>query len=201
MNILLVSESFIMREYMNDILKELVKDANVNIKEKITQTTREELLEADFAFIDIHQGILKDLKIIDYIKLKNRELKVVIVDSYKNKIVLKKALKYGIEGYITNLSDKDEFIYMIKKVLSGKKAYEVESIENVINSKAEHDIDRLTKREKEVLRELSRGLNNKDIASNLFITECTVKKHVSNIFEKLNFKNRHEAIIYINNLS
>ncbi len=86
MNILLVSESFIMREYMNDILKELVKDANVNIKEKITQTTREELLEADFAFIDIHQGILKDLKIIDYIKLKNRELKVVIVDSYKNKL-------------------------------------------------------------------------------------------------------------------
>lgn len=201
MNILLVSESFIMREYMDDILKQLVKDANVNIKEKITQATREELLEVDFAFIDIHEDILNDLKIVDYIKLKNKELKVVVLDSYKNKIVLKKALKYGIKGYITNLSDKDEFIYMIKKVLSGKKAYEVESIENVINSKAEHDIDRLTKREKEVLRELSRGLNNKDIASNLFITECTVKKHVSNIFEKLNFKNRHEAIIYINNLS
>ncbi len=64
---------------------------------------------------------------------------------------------------------------MLKKVLNGKKAYEIESIENVINSNAEQDIDSLTKREKEVLRELSKGLNNKDIASNLFITECTVK--------------------------
>ena len=46
---------------------------------------------------------------------------------------------------------------------------------------------------------MSKGLNNKEIGENLFITECTVKKHVSNIFQKLNIRNRQEAIIYVSN--
>lgn len=54
----------------------------------------------------------------------------------------------------------------------------------------------LTKREQDVLREISKGLNNKEIADNLFITESTVKKHVSNILSKLDFRNRQEAILY-----
>ena len=69
----------------------------------------------------------------------------------------------------------------------------------VINSKTESNIEKLTKRECEVLKEMSKGLNNKEIGENLFITECTVKKHVSNIFQKLNIRNRQEAIIYVSN--
>ncbi len=85
-----------------EVLRELSrglnnKDIASNLKEKITQATREELLEVEFAFIDIHEDILNDLKIVDYIKLKNKELKVVVLDSYKNNIFLKTSLKYGIE--------------------------------------------------------------------------------------------------------
>ena len=83
--------------------------------------------------------------------------------------------------------------------MSGKKSYETSLIEVVVNSKTESNIEKLTKRECEVLKEMSKGLNNKEIGENLFITECTVKKHVSNIFQKLNIRNRQEAIIYVSN--
>ena len=199
MNILIVSEAFVIREYMEYFFKDLLEDVNVNVKRTLRETTKDELLQTDFILIDIHNDIVKDLKIIDYIKLKNKKLKALVIDRNKNKNTFKKVLDYGIEGYITNTIEKDEFIFLINKVLSGKKSYETDLIEVVVNSKTESNIEKLTKRECEVLKEMSKGLNNKEIGENLFITECTVKKHVSNIFQKLNIRNRQEAIIYVSN--
>ena len=199
MNILLVSESFILREYMENLFHEIIKDAQINVKIRLSETTKEELLQTDFVFIDIYDEISKELKIIDYIKIKNRKLKTIVIDRNKNKSTFKKVLKYGIEGYITNLVDKEEFIFNIKKILNGKKAYETDLVEIVVNDKINNQLNKLTRREQEVLKEISKGLNNKEIADNLFITECTVKKHISNIFQKLNFRNRQEAIIYTSN--
>ena len=199
MNILIVSEAFVIREYMEDFFKDLLEDVNVNVKRTLRETTKDELLQTDFILIDIHNDIVKDLKIIDYIKLKNKNLKVLVIDRNKNKNTFKKVLDYGIEGYITDIIEKDEFIFLINKLLSGKKCYETDLIEVVVNSKTESNIEKLTKRECEVLKEMSKGLNNKEIGENLFITECTVKKHVSNIFQKLNIRNRQEAIIYVSN--
>lgn len=199
MNILLVSESFILREYMENLFHEIIKDAQVNVKIRLSETTKEDLLQTDFVFIDIYDEISKELKIIDYIKIKNKKLKTIVIDRNKNKSTFKKVLKYGIEGYITNLVDKEEFIFNIKKILNGKKAYETDLVEIVVNDKINNQLNKLTRREQEVLKEISKGLNNKEIADNLFITECTVKKHISNIFQKLNFRNRQEAIIYTSN--
>jgi DNA-binding NarL/FixJ family response regulator len=57
-------------------------------------------------------------------------------------------------------------------------------------------VPRLTERELEVLRLMARGLNNRDIAKDLFISENTVKNHVRNILEKLHLHSRMEAVIY-----
>ena len=201
MNILIVSESFIVREYMEQLFKEVLDYTTINIKRRLSKTTQEELLQIDFAFIDIHDDVLNELKIIDYIKIRNKNLKVLVSDRNKNKNTFKKVLAYGIEGYITNTTEKEEFIFLLKKILRGKKAYETDLIDKVVNGRVENKLDQLTKREQDVLREMSKGLNNKEIADNLFITESTVKKHVSNIFSKLNFRNRQEAILYTSTIS
>ena len=196
MNILIVSESFIVREYMEQLFKEILEYSTINIKKRLSKTTQEELLQIDFAFIDIHDDVLNELKIIDYIKIRNKNIKVLVSDRNKNKNTFKKVLAYGIEGYITNTTEKEEFIFLLKKILRGKKAYETDLIDKVVNGRVENKLDQLTKREQEVLKEMSKGLNNKEIADNLFITESTVKKHISNIFSKLDFRNRQEAILY-----
>ena len=77
MNILIVSEGFVIREYMEDFFKDLLEDVNVNVKRTLRETTKDELLQTDFILIDIHNDIVKDLKIIDYIKLKNKRLKAL----------------------------------------------------------------------------------------------------------------------------
>ena len=201
MNILIVSESFVMREYMEMLLINTFNNANIKAKKRLSESTEEELLQMDFILIDIYNEIVKDLKIIDYIKIKNKKLKTLVTDRDKNKNTFKKVLHYGIEGYITNTIEKDEFIFLLKKIISGKKIYETNLIENLVNNSLENKLDKLSKREKEVLDEISKGLNNKEISDNLFITESTVKKHVSNIFVKLNIKNRQEAIIYKSKIS
>ena len=201
MNILIVSESFVMREYMEMLLINTFNNANIKAKKRLSESTEEELLQMDFILIDIYNEIVKDLKIIDYIKIKNKKLKTLVTDRDKNKNTFKKVLHYGIEGYITNTIEKDEFIFLLKKIISGKKIYETNLIENLVNNSLENKLDKLSKREKEVLDEISKGLNNKEISDNLFITESTVKKHVRNIFVKLNIKNRQEAIIYKSKIS
>ena len=102
MKILIVSESFIVREYMEQLFKEVLDYTTINIKRRLSKTTQEELLQIDFAFIDIHDDVLNELKIIDYIKIRNKNLKVLVSDRNKNKNTFKKVLAYGIEGYITN---------------------------------------------------------------------------------------------------
>ena len=201
MNILIVSESFIVREYMEQLFKEVLEYSSISIKTKLSKTTQEELLQTDFVFIDTHNDVLNELKIIDYIKIRNKNLKVLVSDRNKNKNTFKKVLAYGIEGYITNTIEKEEFIFLLKKVIRGKKAYETDLIDKVVNGSVENKLDKLTKREQDVLREMSKGLNNKEIADNLFITESTVKKHVSNILSKLDFRNRQEAILYTSAIS
>ena len=54
---------------MEDFFKDLLEDVNVNVKRTLRETTKDELLQTDFILIDIHNDIVKDLKIIDYIKL------------------------------------------------------------------------------------------------------------------------------------
>ena len=97
MKILIVSESFIVREYMEQLFKEVLDYSSINIKTKLSKTTKEELLQTDFAFIDIHDDVLNELKIIDYIKIRNKNLKVLVSDRNKNKNTFKKVLAYGIE--------------------------------------------------------------------------------------------------------
>ena len=201
MNILIVSESFIVRENMEQLFKEVLEYSSISIKTKLSKTTQEELLQTDFVFIDTHNDVLNELKIIDYIKIRNKNLKVLVSDRNKNKNTFKKVLAYGIEGYITNTIEKEEFIFLLKKVIRGKKAYETDLIDKVVNGRVENKLDQLTKREQEVLREMSKGLNNKEIADNLFITESTVKKHVSNIFSKLDFRIRKDAILFTSTIS
>ena len=136
-----------MREYVEILFKDLLKDSNVKVKSKLSEATKDELLQTDFILIDIYNEIAKDLKIIDYIKIKNKNLKTIVTDRNKNKNTFKKVINYKIEGYITNNIEKEEFIFLVNKVLSGKKCYETDLIEVVVNSKNEHNTEKLTKRE------------------------------------------------------
>ena len=93
--------------------------------------------------------------------------------------------------------NRDEFAYIIHKIIIGKKFYDLDLLEELFQEEDKKGRQSLTMRESEILNLVGKGYNNKEISQKLFITENTVKKHVSSIFTKLGFKSRKEVIAYL----
>lgn len=196
MNILILSESFIIRDSIGNLFNDIFQSANIDIMSAMNSYDYEQLFKYDFIFIDINKNNFKIIKNLSEYKIKNRNLRVLVLDVYKDKELFIDLSRLGLDGYISSISDKDEFIYVVNKVIVGKKYYDSELLEYVIRKPNDSDIEKLTPREIGVLKQVAKGYSNKEIASNLNVTDCTIKKHISKILNKLNLKNRQDIIIY-----
>ena len=196
MKVLVVSESFIIRDSLNHLLNEILDTNDIITASNANDLSNEDLLEIDFSLIDVNKNNISIVERLSKVKNKSKSPKIMILDMRKDIEIFLKSVDYGVDGYILNIDDKDEFIYIIKKVLNGKKFYDSELLQYTIhNEKTNNEID-LTNREKCVLNYVCKGLSNKDIANELKITDYTIKKHISSILNKLHLRNRQDIIIY-----
>ncbi len=116
------------------------------------------------------------------------------------------AIKAGAMGYLLKEIPIDEVAVAVRAVHEGqslispsmasKLLTEFASMVRKSDERQPLDSPRLTDREMEVLRLVAKGLNNRDIAKQLFISENTVKNHIRNILEKLQLHSRMEAVVY-----
>jgi DNA-binding NarL/FixJ family response regulator len=115
------------------------------------------------------------------------------------------AIKAGATGYLLKEISIDEVATAIRAVAGGQSLISPAMASKLLTEFAtlvkredrqQVPAPRLTDRELEVLRLVARGLNNKDVAKQLFISENTVKNHVRNILEKLQLHSRMEAVVY-----
>ena len=111
------------------------------------------------------------------------------------------ALKAGAAGYQLKDIEPDDLADAIRKLMRGENTIHPEATtqlekewEPVVPSP--HEEHPLTPREQDVLSELTKGKSNREIASSLFVTEKTVKTHISNIFAKLHVQDRTQAALY-----
>ena len=119
---------------------------------------------------------------------------------------LYQAIKAGANGYLLKEISIDEIGNAVRSVHSGqslispsmasKLLTEFASMIRKEEEKAHLPAPRLTPRETEVLQHVAQGMNNREIAKTLFISENTVKNHVRNILEKLHLHSRMEAVVY-----
>jgi DNA-binding NarL/FixJ family response regulator len=116
------------------------------------------------------------------------------------------AIKAGASGYLLKEISTDEVSAAIRAVAGGQSLISpsmasklLSEFASMIKTKDEREqvpAPRLTDRELEVLRLVARGMNNREIAKELFISENTVKNHIRNILEKLQLHSRMEAVVY-----
>ena len=195
MNVLIVSESFIIRDSLEHLLRDNFDIYDIDLVSRIEDLSTKDISDIDFSFIDINTISRDILEKLSKVKNKNKSFKIIVLDVKKDRDLFFKAINCGVDGYILNVSDKDEFIYIIKKVLSGKTFYDSELVRYSLQEQKLDNIDCLTNKEKNVLYYVCKGFNNKDIANELKVTENTIKKHVSNILNKLNLRSRQDIII------
>ena len=138
------------------------------------------------------------------------DIKVLMLTTFNDSELIFDALNEGASGYLLKDMPTDTIVQAIMTVHAGGIVLPQELTHQVFKElrktkKIDHDpsllnlpkkLEELTEREQRVLQLLGRGLNNKEMAKTLFITEGTVKNHVSNIISKLELRDRTQAAIF-----
>ncbi len=202
--LLIADDHALIREGIKQIL-ELEEDISVigqagNGEEAFEKTVE---LNPDIILLDINMPKLNGIEALRRFKDMGVKSKVIILTIHEDKEYIIKTLKLGANGYILKDSNADSLINGIRRVYKGEK-YIQQSVADLVNESTNNDeynssiskIKSLTKREYEVLILIAEGSNNKDIAERLFISEKTVKNHVSNILKKLDLNDRVQVAIF-----
>lgn len=154
----------------------------------------------DILLLDINMPHLNGIEVLEKIKKEKIKVKVLILTIHNEVEYLLKAVEIGIDGYVL----KDSDISALKKAIfavSNGESYIEPSLTPYFNKRLERKqvskgLDELSKRELQVLELIAQGHFNKEIAEKLFISEKTVKNHVSSIFKKISVSDRTQAAIY-----
>lgn len=151
----------------------------------------------DIVLLDLVMPEMNGIEITEMMKKSYPEVKILVLTSYVDDEHVISAIDKGADGYEMKDVEPDQLIKTIKKVLSGEKTIHPQA-QSVIEavSKKPHFTNKLSKRESEVLAEMTKGKTNKEIAETLFVSEKTIKTHVSHIFNKLQVTDRTQAAIY-----
>lgn len=157
----------------------------------------------DVLLLDINMPKMNGIDVLQKIKEKKWKLKILMLTIHNEVDYLLKAVDIGCNGYVL----KDSDIGLLKKAIMSVYKEEVDvfiqpdlipmyNMGLINREENSQTLDGLTKREIEVLKLITEGLFNKEIAYKLNISERTVKNHVSNIFKKINASDRTQAAVF-----
>lgn len=156
----------------------------------------------DLVLMDLDMPIMDGIEATKQIKAILPEMKIMILTSFSDQDHVIPAIQAGASGYQLKDIEPDELVRTIKRMLTGENQLHPKATSHLLshlsskNKDTKDPIEELTKRELEVLLEIAKGKSNKEIASSLYITEKTVKTHVSNVLSKLNLQDRTQAALF-----
>ncbi|WP_352420714.1 response regulator transcription factor [Proteiniborus sp.] len=174
------------------------KDAIEFLKEK----------EVDLILMDIRMPIMDGVEATKVIKEKYSQTKVLILTTFNEDEYIIQGLKNGADGYLLKDISSEELVKAIQTVYEGNILLQPDVAKKIVNSMEENatnknikrdSLKELTRREKEIALLIGEGKSNKEIAETLFITEGTVKNHITKILDKLDLRDRTQLALIINN--
>ncbi len=163
--------------------------------------------QPDIVLVDMNMPDKNGLQAIHEIQRLGLDTRVLALSAYDDADLIFRAMKVGARGYVLKTMASAQLICAIEEVSAGKIylpsalsarffEYFQKSVREEENSTDEELLSTLTQREEEVLDLLTQGLGYNDVSSKLYISNTTVKTHVNNIFQKLQVKDRTQAVLY-----
>jgi DNA-binding NarL/FixJ family response regulator len=163
-------------------------------------------LMPDVILMDVRMPKRSGIEATEKIKELLPHVKILMLTISDEEADLYEAIKAGASGYLLKEISIDEVADAVRSVWAGqsrispsmaaKLLTEFAAMSKRAEERQQLPAPRLTDREMEVLKLVAQGLNNRDIAKELFISENTVKNHIRNILEKLHLHSRMEAVVY-----
>ncbi len=151
--------------------------------------------------MDIKMVGISGIEACRQLKTSHPETKVIMLSMYEDYEFVDKALKAGADGYLLKKGVSSQLVDAIHKVVEGERAFSPQILDVILDSRqgaerhgSASPMKRLTNREQEVLKLVSDGLRNKQIAAHLCVSPKTVEKVVSDIYHKLDVSSRAGAI-------
>lgn len=156
----------------------------------------------DVILMDIQMPEMDGITATELIKSKHPQIKIIMLTVFDDDENIYNAIKAGANGYLLKDVDPAALLKGIKEVMEGgatmtpsiaMKALNLLRNPEKLEVTNEEEIT-LTKREQEILEQIARGLNYHQIAVNLIISPATVRKHIENVYKKLQVHNKVEAV-------
>lgn len=204
MRLAIVDDQQILREGLKMILEEQEGYEVVGLYgdgEKILEDFS--VIMPDVILMDVKMPILNGVEATRRIKALDKRVKILILTTFNEEEFIYDALKNGASGYILKESTPEEILEAIETVYRGEAMIQPKVAMKLINQfarqevlgKEEAPLD-LTDRELEIVKAIGAGYNNKEIAAHLFMSEGTVKNHITKILLKLDLRDRTQLAIF-----
>ena len=204
--LLIVDDQRLMREGLNTLL-ELEPDLEISgeAEDGLAALEQYETLQPDVVLMDIRMPRLDGVEATRRLRLRWPEARIIILTTFDDDAYVFDGLRAGALGYLLKDVSGQELAEAIRKVAGGGALIEPSIARKVLAEFArlaeparpalEQLPEPLSEREQEILRLLAKGANNRQIASQLFLAEGTVKNYVSTILDKLAVQDRTQAAL------
>jgi DNA-binding NarL/FixJ family response regulator len=165
-----------------------------------------ELLKPDVVLMDVQMPHLDGVEATKQICDRFPTTKVLILTVDDTEEYISQALKFGASGYILKNTLPEELSFAIQAVYRGYMHLDLNLGRKVIaripevSEVSTTDWNKLTPRERQIVKLIATGANNEEIANNLYISTKTVKNHITNILSQLNLRNRTEIAVLVTSM-
>ncbi len=158
--------------------------------------------ECDIALVDLNMKGMGGIELIEKMKKEYPHVKTLVLTTFYDDKYITEAISNGADGYLLKDSGKDAILGALKQLQGGQNVIDSKVMQRLafIMSNRTQDtalLDGLTDREKEICSLMTKGLNNRQIADTLYISEGTVKNYISCIYDKTGIHDRAQLIVKI----
>ncbi len=192
LRVMLADDHAILREGLRGILqrdRELEVVAEAGESNEVVEIVAQ--AKPDVLVLDLVMPGLDGLEVFRLVREQSPETKILVFSGYMSDELIVQCLQAGAKGYLAKTAKSTELLEAIKAVGTGGVWAEQKMM-----AKALDKSPTITKRELDIIRLVSEGLRNKEIADKLGISEKTVKAHMHSVFKKLNVEHRMQVALY-----
>ena len=187
----------VIRTLLNDLLPETIVFTAQSGQEGL-EIAQQEL--PDVILLDLIMPRMDGIEAIRGIRQNDPEARILVLTSFSEDEKVLTAIEVGAMGCLLKDATPEELLRAIRDVHQGRSALNPEIAQKLIQrmrkTETQKPVEELTARETEVLRCIALGLSNREIGDRLFISEPTVRTHVSSILMKLQLPNRTQAALF-----